>query len=234
MIGTPPGPGAGRDTRTEGAEIPPVYRAVMVAVWPIVSWWGRLEVVGAQRVPASGPVLLFANHDSAWDPVVIGAAVRERRQIQALSRASLWRYRLLARVLDGMGQIPIERGQGDTNAITAAVDLLAAGACVGVFPEGTVSRGRQLRARGGAGRLALEVPRARVVAAAVSGTVDVVRFPRRPRLRVEFFEPAGGPPRTGETAAELSSRITAEIRAIAPPAVPGRRRKAARYRRLAG
>jgi 1-acyl-sn-glycerol-3-phosphate acyltransferase len=63
--------------------------------------------------------------------------------------------------------------------------------------------------------------------------VDIVRFPRRPRLRVAFFEPTGGPPGPGETAEALSCRVTAEIRALAPVALPGRRRKAAMLRRRA-
>jgi 1-acyl-sn-glycerol-3-phosphate acyltransferase len=220
------------DGTADGGRISLVYRAVLAAAWPVVRWWGRLEVTGAGLLPVSGPVLLFANHDSAWDPIVIAAAVRKRRQIRALASAWLWRHRPLGWALDKMGQIPINRGHGDTAAMAAAVEELAAGACIGVFPEGTVSRGRTLRARSGAGRLALAVPAARVVCVAVTGTVDIVRFPRRPRLRVTFFEPAGGPPRPDEPAGELATRCTAEIRAIAPSAVPGRRKKAAAFKRL--
>lgn len=57
--------------------------------------------------------------------MVIAVAVRKRRQIHALAKASLWRHRLLGRVLDRMGQIPIDRGHGDTNAMTLAVGQLA-------------------------------------------------------------------------------------------------------------
>jgi 1-acyl-sn-glycerol-3-phosphate acyltransferase len=195
--------------------IAPAYRLVMSAVWPVVRWWGRLEVTGARCLPAHGATIVLANHDSAWDPVVIAAAVRRRRQIHALARSSLWKHPMLGRLLDRMGQIPVDRGRGDTAAMAAAARYLAAGACVGIFPEGTVSRGRHLRARSGAGRLALAAPQARLVCAAVTGTVDLARFPRRPRLRVAFFEPAR--PTAAESAPELSARLTAEIRALAPP-----------------
>lgn len=192
------------------------YRAVLTAVWPIVHGWGRLRVVGAEELPLSGPTVLVANHDSAWDPLVIAAAVRTRRQIRALARSSLWRHRALGRVLDAMGQIPIDRGRADANAVAAAVAELRAGACIGVFPEGTVSRGRRLRARSGAGRLALAVPEARLVCAAVTGGLDIARFPRRPRLHVYFFSPTGGARRPGESASELAARLMAEIRRYAP------------------
>jgi 1-acyl-sn-glycerol-3-phosphate acyltransferase len=198
----------------DAVRIPPVYRAVFTAVRPIVRWWGRLEVVGLDLVPLHGATLVVANHDSAWDPVVIAFAARRQRQIQALAKASLWKNPVLRRVLDGMGQIPVRRGQADTHALDAAVQCLADGGCIGIFPEGSRSLGRQLRARSGVGRLAEAVPQARIVCAAVTGTVDITRFPRRPRLKVTFFEPT--PPTTPESALELATRLTAELRAVAP------------------
>ena len=78
--------------------------------------------------------------------------------------------------------------------MSAAIDQLRAGACIGVFPEGTVSRGKPLRALSGAGRLAVTVPESQLVCCAITGSVDVVRFPKRPRIRVEFFAPARASP----------------------------------------
>jgi 1-acyl-sn-glycerol-3-phosphate acyltransferase len=198
------------------SRVSPVYRAVTAVAWLILRWWGRLEVVGARCVPTLGSAIIVANHDSAWDPLVIAAAVRRRRQIHALAKASLWRFRVLGWVLDRMGQIPVERGCADAVAMESATRHLVAGGCVGIFPEGTVSHGRRLRARSGAGRLALAVPQAPIVCAAVIGAVDIARFPRRPRLRVTFFEPV--PPSAAESALDLSTRLTAEIRTLAPVA----------------
>jgi 1-acyl-sn-glycerol-3-phosphate acyltransferase len=198
------------------------YRVAMAACVPIVSLWGRLEVEGLEVLPRGGPVLVLANHDSQTDPLAVGVAARKRRQIRALAKRSLWDKPGLGRVLDGMGQIPIERAAGDAGALVNAAAALRAGACVGVFPEGTVSVGRRLRARSGIGRLALEVPEARLVCVAVHGTPDLARFPKRPRIRVRFFEPASGQTDRSESAAGLAERLLAEIRAIAPPVNAGR------------
>jgi 1-acyl-sn-glycerol-3-phosphate acyltransferase len=129
-----------------------------------------------------------------------------------------------------MGQIPIVRGSGDAGAMDRAIEELRAGACIGIFPEGTISRGSRLRARSGAGRLALAVPEATIVLVTITGSVDIVRFPKRPRIRIEFFRPQGGPPRPDERAAELTFRLMDELRGRAPVAIPGRRRTAAKYR----
>jgi 1-acyl-sn-glycerol-3-phosphate acyltransferase len=188
----------------------------MAACSPIVRGWGRLEVSGLEHLPESGPVLLAGNHDSYWDPVAVGIAGLPRRQIRALAKSSLWKIRGLDRVLDGMGQIPIDRGASDARALDRAIAELRGGACIGVFPEGTRSLGRELRARSGFGRLAAAVPGAPVVCCTVVGTTDISSFPTRPRIAVRFFTPVGGGFVDGETAAELSARLLAEIRAHAP------------------
>ncbi|MGE5407061.1 MAG: lysophospholipid acyltransferase family protein [Syntrophothermus sp.] len=200
------------------------YRLAMAVNRPVARW-GRLQVEGLESVPASGPLLIAGNHDSQWDPVLVGIAAVGRRQIRALAKSSLWKIPGLAPVLDGMGQIPIVRGAGDTGALDKAVEALRAGACIGVFPEGTKSRGQVLRARSGIGRLALAVPEAHVSLVAIEGTADLTGFPRRPRVRVRFFDPAGGQPRPGEDPGDLSARLLAEIRALVPPVATYRKRR---------
>jgi 1-acyl-sn-glycerol-3-phosphate acyltransferase len=195
----------------------------MLLATPIVRWWGRLQVRGAELLDGPGPMLIVPNHDSQWDPLVIGVAARGV-QVRALAKASLWKNPIVARVLNGMGQIPIERGRGDAAALSAAIAQLEQGRCVGVFPEGTISRGEVMRPLSGAGRLALAVPGTRIVAVRVTGAVDIARFPTRPRITVEFFEPLGGQPQEGESAIKLTRRVMADVRARAPFVAAGRRR----------
>src|SRR6516165_9938776 len=173
--------------RTE--RITPAYRGVMIASTPGVVWWGRLQVTGLELLPLEGPLLLVGDHDSYWDTVAAGIAAMPRRQIRALAKSSLWKNRLLGAVLTGMGQIPIERGSGNTGALDRAIEELRNGACIGIYLEGTRSLGRVLRARSGVGYLARAVPDARIIGVACNGTVALARFPsERPHVRVEFFE----------------------------------------------
>jgi 1-acyl-sn-glycerol-3-phosphate acyltransferase len=198
------------------------YRIALGLCYPIVRRWGRLTVEGLEHVPLEGPLLITANHDSYWDPVAVGIAAMRRRQIRALSKSSLWKVKGLKFVLDGMGQIPIVRGTGDTDALQRAIDELRAGACIGIFPEGTRSLGRKLRPRSGVGRLVQAVPDAVIIPTAIQGTTDIPRFPRRPRISVRFLPPAEGL-RPGETPGELAVRVTEEIRAVAPIVAAGRK-----------
>jgi 1-acyl-sn-glycerol-3-phosphate acyltransferase len=200
-----------------------MYRVAMTVCRP-VAIWGRLQVEGLDALPPSGPVLVVGNHDSHWDPVMVGIAGIRRRQIRALAKSDLWKVRGLAPVLNGMGQIPIVRGAGDAAALARAIEELRRGACIGVFPEGTRSRGKVLRARSGVGRLALEVPEARIVLVAIEGTTDLTGFPRRSRIRIRFFEPVGGQARPDEEPGELAARLLAEIRELVPPSLSARKR----------
>jgi 1-acyl-sn-glycerol-3-phosphate acyltransferase len=206
--------------------ITPHYRAIMALTTPAVKWWGRLKVEGLEHLPADGPILLAANHDSYWDPVAIGLAAMPKRQIHALAKSSLWKPGT-GWILDGMGQIPIQRGKGDARALDSAIDALKAGACIGVFPEGTRSLGRELRARSGFGRLAAAVPEAAVVLAECHGAWQVPDLSGRPEVRVRFFLPRGGGLQPGEDPGDFTKRLILEVREGAPIAIAGRKRRAA-------
>src|SRR5690348_2764531 len=206
----------------------PAYRGVMIASTPCVVWWGRLQVTGLELLPAEGPLLLVGDHDSYWDTVTTGIAAKPRRQVRALAKSSMWENKLLGTVLTGMGQIPIKRGSGDSGALDRAIEELRNGACIGIYPEGTRSLGRALRARSGVGYLARAVPEATIVGVACNGTVAIPQFPRaRPHVRVEFFEfdrPAIAP---DESPQQYSTRLLTELRRRAPIEVAGRKRAAA-------
>jgi 1-acyl-sn-glycerol-3-phosphate acyltransferase len=185
--------------------------------------WGRMRVDGLQAVPTRGPVLVVPNHDSQWDPVMVGLALRPRRRLRFLARASLWRIPGLGPILYAMHQIPVRRGAGDDRTLDHAIEALRSGEAVCVFPEGGLSWGERVRARSGVGRLAVACPGARIVLCTVEGAAEFVRFPRRPRVRVTFFSSQNGDARPDETPAEVATRLLDEIRARVPPTPAGRR-----------
>ena len=199
-----------------------IYDLVAYLLRPF-AWWGRLRTHGLGLVSDRGPLLVVPNHDSQWDPVLIGLALHPRRQLRFLARASLWKIPGLGPVLHALGQIPIRRGAGDAGALDRAIEALHSGEAVCVFPEGGLSWGERPRARSGVGRLAQECPEARIVLCAVRGTTDYARFPRRPRVSVSFFLRENGDPRPESTPAEVATRLLDQIRARVPPTPAGRR-----------
>ena len=93
----------GRQTNQKAGLIPfsvPTYAQVQRAFGNLVLAMYRLDVVGADHLPVTGPVVIAPNHDSVLDGIILGAAIS--RELRFLARAELWRSRLLAWVLDGL------------------------------------------------------------------------------------------------------------------------------------
>jgi 1-acyl-sn-glycerol-3-phosphate acyltransferase len=159
---------------------PLLYWSARVILLPFFLLYFRLDRIGREHVPSSGPVLLAANHRSFLDPFVIGTLTR--RPVYYMAKRELFERRWQAWLLNSLGAFPIDRGAGDKHAMATARAILERGDCVVVFPEGTRVRPGPLgHPRRGVGRLALQTG-ARVVPVAVMGTEDVRRGWRiRPR-----------------------------------------------------
>jgi glycerol-3-phosphate dehydrogenase (NAD(P)+) len=182
-------------------------RALLVPAFVI---YLRMQRIGREHLPKSGPLLLASNHRSFLDPFVIGTLVR--RPVYYMAKRELFEKRWQAWILNGLGAFPVDRGAGDGAALETARAILARGDVVVVFPEGTrVRRGPLGMPRRGIGRLALEagVP---VAPVAVIGSENVRRGwrirPRKVRLRV------GRPlsfPTTGNSSPALAAGVAERI-----------------------
>jgi glycerol-3-phosphate dehydrogenase (NAD(P)+) len=167
--------------------VSPVFYWLIRALFvPFFLVYFRLQRIGREHLPRSGPLLLASNHRSFLDPFVIGTLVR--RPVYYMAKRELFEKRWQAWALNALGAFPVDRGAGDGDAMATARAILARGDCVVVFPEGTRTRPGPLGdPRRGVGRLALETG-APVAPVAVIGS-DAVRRgwrirPRKVRIRV--------------------------------------------------
>ncbi len=185
---------------------PVLYWVVRAIFVPFFLVYFRLQRVGREHLPRSGPLLLASNHRSFLDPFVIGTLVR--RPVYYMAKRELFEKRWQAWVLNALGAFPVDRGAGDSDAMDTARAILARGDCVVVFPEGTrVRKGPLGDPRRGVGRLALETG-APVAPVAVIGS-DAVRRgwrirPRKVSLRV-------GPPLRYPTVESCSPALASAV-----------------------
>jgi len=185
---------------------PLFYRVIRMLFVPFFLVYLRMQRVGREHLPASGPLLLASNHRSFLDPFVIGTLVR--RPVYYMAKRELFEKRWQALALNALGAFPVDRGAGDGDAMDTARAILARGDCVVVFPEGTrVRPGPLADPKRGIGRLALETG-APVAPVAVIGS-DAVRRgwrirPRRVRLRV-------GPPLRYPTVESCSPALAGAV-----------------------
>ena len=147
----------------------------------------RMQRVGREHLPRSGPLLLASNHRSFLDPFVIGTLVQAARLLHGQARA-------VRKALAGMDPERASAPSPSTAAPATATRWPPPGRSSNGATAWCSSRrapacgpGRSATPRRGVGRLALETG-APVAPVAVIGTEDVRRGwrirPRKVRLRV--------------------------------------------------
>jgi 1-acyl-sn-glycerol-3-phosphate acyltransferase len=136
------------------------FGLIVAIIKPFMIVFTRCRFTGRENMPRSGGVVYVPNHISHFDPVVLGYFIWECRRIpRFLGKASLFKLPVLGRIITSAGQIPVYRDS--TQAADAFRDAVAAverGECVGVYPEGTITRDPQLwpmTGKTGAARIAL-------------------------------------------------------------------------------
>lgn len=164
----------------------------------------RMRIVGAARVPATGPVVFVVNHSTMLDgPVLFGYLPR---RVSFLVKAEMFSG-FMGWLLTTVGQYGLNRDIPDRAPLMKALAQLKAGGTVGVFPEGTRGEGGVESVFNGAGWLALRAGAA-VVPIAIRGTKRPAGGWRRLRPRVdvligEVFTVGSG---AGKTAVESATK----------------------------
>jgi len=205
-----------------------LYRFLHSVIPPLGKAVWRPTVIGLDRVPATGPVILASNHLSFVDSMVIPIVVP--RPVVFLAKSEYFHLpgpkgRFVKAWFEMLGALPVDRD--DSKAAIAsldpALDVLAGGGAFGIYPEGTRSRdGRLYRGRTGVAQLAL-TSGAPVVPVGLQGTAEVQpvgsRRLRLVKVTVSFGEPIhvrgrydGVPP--GKARREITDQIMGEIQAL--------------------
>lgn len=151
-----------------------------------------LRVSGRERVPRTGPLLYLSNHQSFLDPVINGAAVKDR-PFRPFARETLFRgpFGWLIRTL---GALPVAGKGGDKSVMRAALSELAEGRCVLVYPEGTRTADGALRPFKSGIAILLRRSRATIVPMGIEGAFEAwPRHSSRPRWRRAIEVEVGDP-----------------------------------------
>lgn len=126
----------------------------IVGVFSSVLW--KIEFVGAENVPATGGVIIAANHQTYIDPFWLSLQIK--RPIRYLAWSAAFHWPVVGRGLAWLGAWPIALEGNDPAAIRRSLQWLREGGAVVIFPEGARASetGEIDRFKAGAMRLALE------------------------------------------------------------------------------
>ncbi|MBI3829712.1 MAG: MFS transporter [Planctomycetes bacterium] len=187
------------------------YTARFIA-WCIAKVYFRIHIEGRDKVPESGPVMLVGNHGSFLDPVWLGICMK--RRVQYIMHSSYY-YSWAHPFFRFMICIPVDEAS-QIRALKEGSKALAQGICIGMFPEGTVTRtGQMSKPKMGAMFLAQRAG-ATVVPCAIRGNTEAfprsAKFPKPSKVTILVGEPFKIPEDASrEEVARASDKAMAEI-----------------------
>ncbi|MFD9192480.1 lysophospholipid acyltransferase family protein [Streptomyces phaeochromogenes] len=189
-----------------------------IGVGLMYGFW-KPRVLGAWKVPATGPVIFAVNHSHNIDgPMVIGVAPRPSHFL--VKKEAF--VGPLDPFMTRIGQIKVDRDTTDRTAITRALGVLQNGGVLGIFPEGTRGEGDFAALRAGLSYFAVRSG-APIVPVAVLGSTEsrgrLIKAlpPLRSRVDVVFGDPFeagdGSGLRTRKALDEATVRIQKQLTA---------------------
>ena len=114
------------------------WKVLFTAIFRLIF---NTRIVGHDRVPNDGGLLLICNHISFADPPLVGVATP--RLIEFMAMVELFRNRLLRLLMRSVCTFPVDRSRVDHAAAREAIRRLRAGRCVCIFPEAGIRLAKQ-------------------------------------------------------------------------------------------
>ena len=156
-----------------------------------------IKIKGVNLIPRKAPVLIVSNHQSYYDPVILGMQVR--RPLRFAAMVPLFKVKPLAFIMRLFHTIPLEREGPDKSAYKEILECLKRNEIAVLFPEGSRTPDGNLQPlKTGFARIAIR-SNAKIVPAVIVGAHEVWQRQRTlPRLRgkiiVKFYPPIFLPP----------------------------------------
>jgi len=131
---------------------PPVIQVVLAGFRALDL---KIDVRGAEHVPATGGAVLASTHVSYLDFIFAGLGARPAgRLVRFMAKKEVFDHPVSGPLMRGMRHIPVDRRAG-AGAYDAALEALRSGELIGIFPEATISQSFEVKAiKSGAVRLA--------------------------------------------------------------------------------
>ena len=117
-----------RTTRISYAIVRALIRAVAIL-------FGRVRIIGAEKIPTTGAFVLAPVHRSNVDFAL--TALLTPRPMRYMGKDSIWKVRALGRFVSMLGAYPVHRGAADRESLRVTTGIIEGGSPVVVFPEGT-------------------------------------------------------------------------------------------------
>ena len=168
------------------------YSCLRVLVYLFFMIFYEVRFYGRNNMPESGAVVLISNHQSHFDPPLLGAGLR--RRCNFLARKSLFRFKPFAWLIDSLDAIPLDKEGIGFAGIKESIKRLRNGEVILVMPEGGRTWDGKIAPFLQGSLVLAQRTKATIVPAAISGCYEA--YPRTKkypllwgRFRVVFGKP---------------------------------------------
>ncbi len=108
---------------------------------PLFKFIYRPKLINIEYIPKKGPIILCGNHKNDFDPLLV--ALSTNRPIHFLAKKELF-VGLQKIFFNLIGSISVNRDSKDNKAVKKALKYLRKDLAIGIFPEGTRNRTKEL------------------------------------------------------------------------------------------
>ncbi|MCE5266856.1 MAG: 1-acyl-sn-glycerol-3-phosphate acyltransferase [Planctomycetaceae bacterium] len=190
------------------------YEFLRSLVFGVAVFAYRVRFTGRENIPKRGGVLVVSNHQSHFDPPLVGLGCP--RRMNYVARKTLFRFPPFRWLIASLDAIPLDRDGFGLAGIKESLRRLKRGEMVLIFPEGTRSRNGELGVlRPGFTTLAVRSGAA-ILPVAVDGAFAAWprtrKFPRLGRIRVHYGAPIQAADIAGRDESELLAEVERRIR----------------------
>ena len=174
----------------------------------------RTRCTGRENIPAEGSVLVVSNHQSMFDPPLVGMACR--RRMNYLARSTLFDFAPLGWLMSSLDAFPIDREGSGLAGVKETLRRLKRGEMVAIFPEGTrTANGDIAPFSPGFTSLAIR-GRAAILPTAIEGAYQVWprdrKLPRLGTIHVHYGVPMSLEEIRGYEAQDLAAEVERRVR----------------------
>jgi len=127
----------------------------------LLSLMADIQIVGKERLPEKGPIILAGNHVAVMEAVLM--ALYNPGLVEFIGNGDIPFDPNYAFIANTYGLVPVNRGNLDLKGLDMGLEILAQNGILGIFPEGGTWEPAQMQAQiGCAGRESHELSPLRI------------------------------------------------------------------------
>ena len=161
-----------------------IFNFFKYTLTPLFKFWYPYKVINKNLVPKNGPVIFCGNHIHLMDQCL--AIISTKRPIHYMAKIEYFQNIKTRWFFKGAGCIPVDRSIHDSDAKNSAIKVLEDKNALGVFPEGTRNKTKELLQPFKFGAVSMaKKTNATIIPFAITGEYKF----RTKNLKIEFGKP---------------------------------------------